>query len=116
MYKIKFTSLFNQSIKKLSKKYPNIIQDFKPLIEQLKQGNFQGDKLQGFSGLTYKARIASIDQNKGKSGGFRTIYYVITKDKEIFLMEVYAKAYQDNLTNEQKQAIKKLIEILNQAL
>ena len=116
MYKIKTTTLFNRSVKKLSKKYPNISNDFKKLLEQLKQGDFQGDKLQGFSGEVYKVRVASADQNKGKQGGFRTVYYVITKNEEVFLMEVYAKAYQEDLTNDQKQAIKSLIELIRSSL
>lgn len=113
MYKIKTTTFFNRSLKKLSKKYPNIFSDFKELLEQLEQGDFQGDRLQGFSGQAYKVRVASSDQNKGKRGGFRTVYYAVTKDKEVFLMEVYAKAYQTDLTNEQKQKIKEFINLLH---
>lgn len=112
MYQVKFTPTFDRRIKKLAKKYPNIKSDFTELLELLEQGNFEGDELQGFAGKVYKVRIASADQQKGKSGGFSFIYYVVTKEQCVYLMTAYAKASQTDLTNEQRQQIKDFIQSL----
>lgn len=74
MYIIQPTPLFEKKKNKLKKKYPRIEKDYAPLVKKLKQGEFDGAELQGFSGSVYKVRVASIDQNKGKRGGFRVIY------------------------------------------
>ena len=49
MYSIKLIPPFQKNIKKLSKKYPNVYKDCLPLLDQLEQGIFIGDRLQGFS-------------------------------------------------------------------
>jgi len=53
MYTIRPLAFFPQNLKKLKKKYPRIKKDLAPLIEQLEQGIFEGDKLQGFTGDVY---------------------------------------------------------------
>lgn len=113
MYIIQPTPLFDNAKNKLKKKYHNIDNDYKALIEHLKQGVFQGDKLQGFPDDTYKVRVASTDQKKGKRGGFRIIYYVVTNDT-VYLLTIYAKAKQTDLTEEQKNKLKEYIELLAQ--
>lgn len=114
MYIIQPTPLFEKKKNKLKKKYPRIEKDYAPLVEKLRQGNFEGDEIQGFFGSVYKARIGSVDQKKGKSGGFRVIYYTITSNQIVYLITIYAKSQQTDLSPEQKQEIKALIEILNQ--
>ncbi|WP_186441444.1 type II toxin-antitoxin system RelE/ParE family toxin [Desulfamplus magnetovallimortis] len=111
-YQIKFTSIFKRRIKKLSKKYPRIKQDFSKLIDDLEQGYFHGDEIQGFQGKVYKVRLASVDQQKGKRGGFRFIYYVVTKNCIVYMMTAYAKSSQEDITNQQKQEIKDFINML----
>ncbi|SLM30569.1 putative Toxin-antitoxin system, toxin component, RelE family [Desulfamplus magnetovallimortis] len=110
MYEILTTPLFNRNIKYLSKKYPNAKKDFSDLLDNLEQGIFEGDLLQNFSGRVYKVRVGSIDQRKGKRGGFRIIYYVVIKDKTIYLAAMYAKAYQKDITEEQHQKIQAFID------
>lgn len=112
MYIIQPTPLFEKKKNKLKKKYPHIEKDYGSLVKKLKQGEFEGAELQGFSGSVYKVRIASIDQKKGKRGGFRIIYYVITKEQIIYLLTIYTKAQQEDLSHQQKQDLKVLIEEL----
>jgi mRNA-degrading endonuclease RelE of RelBE toxin-antitoxin system len=112
MYQIEYTTLFKRNLKKLAKKYPQIKQDLSNLLEQLENGIFKGEKLQEFSdSLLYKVRIGSTDQNKGKQGGFRVIYYIIDQKNNIYLMTIYVKSQQSNLSHKQKQDIKELIKI-----
>jgi hypothetical protein len=59
-----------------------------------------------------KARAAR--GNSGKSGGLRILYYLLLEDEMIYLLDVYAKNEQDNLSNAQKKVLRSLIEILQQ--
>jgi len=113
MYNITTTKLFRRIIKKLSKKYPHIEKDYFDLLDKLEQGQFVGDEVQGFAGDVYKVRIASTDQKKGKSGGFRIIYYVYYKADAVYFMYIYAKSEKENIDPTIIERIKKEIEEIN---
>ena len=48
----------------------------------------------------------------GKRGGARVIYFYHSGDRPLYLLMVYAKARQENLTAEEKKAMRKLAAIL----
>jgi len=75
----------------------------------LEQGNLPGDEIQGYHGKVYKARISSSDQKKGKSGGFRFIYYVVLDDGTVYMMTAYSKSTQTDLSKQERQEIKNFI-------
>jgi hypothetical protein len=50
--------------------------------------------------------------SRGKSGGFRVCYYDVTRKNEIYLLMIYAKNQQENLTAEDKKDFKALVNIL----
>ena len=79
------------------------------LLEQLEEGIFRGNEIQGMQGKIYKVRVSSSDQNKGKRGGFRFIYYVDFINNIVYMMTVYAKSKQEDLSHRQIQEIKRLI-------
>ena len=43
----------------------------------------------------------------GKRGGSRVIYFYHCRDRPLYLLMVYAKARQENLTADEKQAVRK---------
>ena len=47
---------------------------------------------------------------RGKRGGSRVIYYHFTADARIALLLIYPKNQQDDLTDDQRKALKGLIE------
>jgi len=49
----------------------------------------------------YKVRMAISSKRRGKSGGARIITFLITEDKEIYLVYIYDKSKLDNLTKDQ---------------
>lgn len=49
----------------------------------------------------------------GKRGGVRVIYYWLTKADQIYMLLVYPKGKQENLTEEQKRILKSLVKELN---
>lgn len=66
-----------------------------------------GDVIKDTGGLR-KIRVAS--SGRGKRGGSRVIYYHFTADARIALLLIYPKNQQDDLTDDQRKALKGLIE------
>ena len=61
-----------------------------------------------------KARIA-LD-NKGKSGGARVCFVDFVLAETIYLITVYGKKEKDNLSKEERNEIRKLIDALGKSL
>lgn len=53
----------------------------------------------------YKLRIAITSKSKGKSGGARMITYVRIVKQTVFLMDIYDKSEQANITNKELQML-----------
>lgn len=47
---------------------------------------------------------------RGKSGGVRLIYYWMTTDEQLYMLLVYPKSVQDNLTVQQLNMLKAIIQ------
>jgi hypothetical protein len=60
-----------------------------------------------------KARLKS--SSRGKSGGFRVCYYDVTQKGKIYLLLIYPKNVQEDLTPEDKKTLKELVNILRGA-
>jgi mRNA-degrading endonuclease RelE of RelBE toxin-antitoxin system len=95
---------FNRNLRALAKKYRNIRNDIQPVIEQLEQGELPGDQIPGVSYAVFKLRVRNSDTQKGKSGGYRLIYYVKTA-MGIILLTVYAKSEQVDIAADDIQSI-----------
>lgn len=65
-----------------------------------------GPVIRGSGGLR-KMRWAL--PGKGKSGGVRVIYYLVTEDR-ILMVYIYPKGQQDDLTADQLKRLRKIIE------
>ncbi len=48
---------------------------------------------------TFKIRIAIKSKGSGKSGGARIITYVVTENKEVYLLTIYDKADLDSIND-----------------
>lgn len=93
---IYYTSEFKRNIRKLLKKYPHLPQDIDSFIQQLQTGELLGDLIQHVGYTVYKARIKNSDNRKGKSAGYRIIYYVKQQDI-IILVTLYSKSEQGDI-------------------
>ena len=49
---------------------------------------------------------------KGKRGGARIIYFYHDPERPLYLLMVYARARQENLTADEKRAVRKLAAVL----
>jgi RelE toxin of RelE / RelB toxin-antitoxin system len=57
-------------------------------------------------------KIRWVRAGTGKRGGARVIYYYHDADRPLYLLMVYAKAHQENLTPDEKRAVRKLVAVL----
>lgn len=103
---ILLTRRFKRDLNHLAKRYRSIRQDLQPLIEKLKVGEILGDQLSGLSYPVFKVRLKNSNIQKGKSAGYRVIYYLKTSNT-IILMTIYSKSDMSDLKT---QVIEKLIQ------
>lgn len=96
---IALTPRFKKDLRELAKRYRSIRTDLQPLIEQLQAGELPGDRIVGIKNLIFKVRLKNSNIQKGKSGGYRVIYYLKT-DEEIILATIYAKSDITDVSNE----------------
>ena len=90
---------FKRNVKTLGKKYRNVRKDVEPIIKQLQQGELPGDKITGIGYSVFKLRVKNSDVAKGKSGGYRLIYYCQTATG-IILLTIYTKSERVDIAAE----------------
>lgn len=91
--------------KALKKRYRNIQADIKPIFEDVENGLILGDQFPGMDAVVIKLRVKNSDAQRGKSGGYRLIYWVMSP-KIIVMLDIYSKSNQENITvNEVRQII-----------
>jgi hypothetical protein len=73
----------------------------------------RGPVIEGTAGVR-KARVADPSRGKGKSGGFRYMYY-IERHGQIFLLMIFSKNEQADLTAQQKKLLRQAILGLREA-
>jgi len=94
--RIEVAPAFERDLKRLGRRYRGIREDLEPLIEQLVDGATPGDRVQAVRAVVYKVRLSNRDARRGKSGGYRVIYYLPTDDVTI-LLTIYSKTDQTDL-------------------
>ncbi|WP_366665106.1 type II toxin-antitoxin system RelE/ParE family toxin [Microcoleus sp. bin48.metabat.b7b8b9.023] len=87
---------FTRNLRNLAKKYRSIRNDIQPVIEQLERGELPGDRISGIGYEVFKVRVRNTNIQKGKSAGYRLIYYVKTENG-IILLTVYTKSAQADI-------------------
>ncbi|MFB2977345.1 type II toxin-antitoxin system RelE/ParE family toxin [Microseira sp. BLCC-F43] len=94
---VTFSDRFGRDVRRLGKRYRTIRLDIQPLIEQLESGELPGDQIPDMDYTVFKVRIKNSSIQKGKSGGYRVIYYLKTSD-QILLVTMYSKSDQSDIT------------------
>jgi hypothetical protein len=101
------TEPFERKLKRLAKKYKSLSTDLATLFDELSENPTLGTSI---GKDCYKIRVAITSKGKGKSGGARLITYVRVVKEKVFLMDIYDKSEQANITDKE---LEKLIEILS---
>ena len=100
---------FKQSLKKLAKKYPSVKNDYKALIDSLKEEPKQG---QALGKDCYKIRMAITSKGKGKSGGSRVISCVKIVAGSVFLLSIFDKGDKENISDKELDELLRLAGLL----
>lgn len=82
---------------------------FHEFQEFLAENPEYGDMIVGTGGCR---KIRWQRENTGKSGGVRVIYYYLGRKNRIYLLLIYPKNVQDNLTDEQRKMLKSVVSAL----
>ncbi|MCE2718630.1 MAG: type II toxin-antitoxin system RelE family toxin [Dolichospermum sp.] len=96
---IAITPRFQRDLRELAKRYRSIRSDIQPLIDQLQAGEIPGDRIAGIKYQVFKVRIKNSTIQKGKSGGYRVIYY-LKNAQGIILTTIYSKSDLTDVSNE----------------
>ncbi len=106
-YNINTTSEFAKELKKLTKKYLSLKEEYLRLLKELLLNPIQGTAL---GNDTYKIRLAIKSKSAVKRGGARVITFVRIVKEEILILGIYDKAAQETITiKEINERIKKFL-------
>jgi mRNA-degrading endonuclease RelE of RelBE toxin-antitoxin system len=101
---VSFAPVFQRDVKRLRKQYDHIRDDIQPLIDQLTNRETPGEQVQSAGYTVYKVRLPNRDARRGKSGGYRVIYYIQTPS-QIVLLTIYSKSQRSNISPDNIQSI-----------
>ncbi|MDE2855188.1 MAG: type II toxin-antitoxin system RelE/ParE family toxin [Chloroflexota bacterium] len=87
---------FRRRLKRLRRKYPAVTLEVDKLITALEIDHRPGDKLSGYGYDLYKVRLPNPSARRGKSGGFRVVYYVQFEDL-VHLVTIYSKSEEGDI-------------------
>ncbi|CAD5262968.1 MULTISPECIES: type II toxin-antitoxin system RelE/ParE family toxin [unclassified Imperialibacter] len=96
--KIELTSKFKRKAKALLKKYPSLKQELHDLIFALEADPTLGTSIKH---NCYKIRLSIKSKGKGKSGGSRVITHLHVTDTTVYLIYIYDKSEQDNISEKE---------------
>ena len=106
IYNILTIPPFDKQLKRLAKKYPSIKSDIAELADQIMHDPKIGKPI---GNNCYKIRLAIKSKGKGKSGGARIITYVYVSETIVYLLTIYDKSDQENISdNELKELLRNL--------
>lgn len=89
---------FDRQLKRLAKKFPSLKVEYADLIEKLEENPFLGNAL---ANSCFKIRVAIKSKGKGKSGGARVITHLQVVENNVFLLAIYDKSEQEDITDKE---------------
>lgn len=101
-YKVIPVDKFKKEAKRLIKKYPSLKSELTELAASLSIEPTHGTAL---GNNVFKIRVSIKSKGKGKSGGARIITYVISPQKEVYLLTIYDKAEFDSIDDKMLRRI-----------
>ena len=102
-FNVEVSYKFKKHAKHLIKKFPSLKHELEVLVNSLEADPKQGKPI-GFD--CYKIRLLISSKGKGKSGGARVITHVHVTKTTVYLLTIYDKSEQSNVSdNEIKELI-----------
>src|SRR5438105_4606906 len=105
-YNVTATPIFQRELKRLAKKFLSLKNEYATLIESLEQHPRQGTPL---GNNCYKIRLSIKSKGKGKSGAARIITNIAIADEIVYLLSIYDKSEQSDISNKELKELLKQI-------
>ena len=98
---------FDRQLKRLVKKFPSLKAEYFVLIEELEKNPEKGIPM---SNNCFKIRLAIASKGRGKSGGARVITHFYVENETVFLLAIYDKSEQDDISDKELRELLSEIE------
>jgi len=89
---------FDRQLKRLARKFPSLKAEYADLIKELENNPEKGTSL---GNNCFKIRLAIASKGRGKSGGARVITHFCIKDGTVFLLAIYDKNEQSDISDKE---------------
>lgn len=96
------TEPFERKLKRLAKKHKSLSSDLSAVIDELAENPTLGTPI---GKDCFKIRVAITSKGKGKSGGARMITFVRVVKNTVYLMDIYDKSEQANISVKELQML-----------
>jgi len=100
-YDIIITPTFEKEYKKLKRRFPRIDKDFEMFLDEVEHCGDLGTAIPDVvkdGNKVFKKRVRNSSARKSKRGGFRVIKYLLVEDNSVYLLDIYSKTDQDDIT------------------
>jgi mRNA-degrading endonuclease RelE of RelBE toxin-antitoxin system len=101
-YRPIFGETFERNIKRLKKRYPHVKDEVREAIDFILKNPTLAPVIPNDFGMR-KLRLPNRDARRGKSGGYRLIYYV--EAQHIYLLLLYSKSDQADTSRRELQQL-----------
>ena len=88
----------DRQLKRLSKKFPSLKADYAALVEELEENPEKGTSL---GNHCFKIRLGIASKGRGKSGGARVITHFYIENTTVFLLAIYDKNEQTDISDKE---------------
>ena len=102
--RIKYLARFDRRLERLERKYPRTAIEVRRLIDKIELGERPGQLIPRIGYTVYKVRLPNRAARRGKSGGFRVIYYAQFSDR-VILLTIYSKTDESDISAGEIQAL-----------
>ena len=97
---------FDRQMKRLTRKFPSLKAEYSELIDELEENPEKGIHM---GNNCFKIRLAIASKGRGKSGGARIITHFYIENETVFLLAIYDKSEQDDISDKELKEL--LLEI-----
>ena len=98
---------FDRQLKRLAKKFPSLKAEYATLVEELEENPEKGTSL---GNNCFKIRLKIASKGRGKSGGARVITHIYIENKTVFLLAIYDKSEQTDISDKELKELLSEIE------
>jgi mRNA-degrading endonuclease RelE of RelBE toxin-antitoxin system len=98
---------FDRQLKRLAKKFPSLRAEYADLSDELSKNPEKGVSL---GNNCFKIRLAITSKGRGKSGGARIVTHFYVENKTVFLLAIYDKNEQADISDKELKELLSEIE------